>query len=153
MHFSTSTSRFTELFDSSSGVDRGDAGRVTEYHLRRGGRTDAFCEMEKGSCDRSDTGRQSACRQKCLKTDRHQGIRQLHVHSRQRSGRNWRDHNGEGSMFVSSSEIFDISSLIIDIFKPFLNRVLRLRYRGLCVTNRLIGLHSALLCFHRIGKV
>lgn len=88
MYFSLSTSRFTDLFDSSSDVDRGDVGRITKYHLRRGGRTDALREMEKGSCDRFDAGRQPACRQKCLKTDRHQGVCQLHVHSRQRSWHN-----------------------------------------------------------------
>lgn len=88
MHFSPSTSRFTELFDSSSGGGRRDVGRIVEYHMCRGGRTDAFREVEKGPCDRSDARRQPARRQECLKTDRYQGICQLHVHSRQRSWRN-----------------------------------------------------------------
>jgi len=98
-----STSCFTKLLDSSTNGERGDAGRITESHLRRRGCAYALRQMEKGSGDWFDAGRQPTSRQECPDAGGHQRVRQLHVHGRQRSWCNWRDYDGESSMFVSIS--------------------------------------------------
>lgn len=137
--------RFTDLLDSSTAAERGDAWLVAEPHLCRGGRTDALRQVEKRSRDRSNTGRQPASRQKRSGADRYSRVSELHVHRCQRPRHNRRYHNGEGSMCVSSFDLpTDRGHRLTSFSFPLVD------YRGLRDTRQLVARYISIrLCPYR----